>query len=90
MLILATPPIPAQHPIKRGWAVAPGVLVSGSSAAASCPASGEGADAAWQGTDSLTDTMWHPAPAPRSSRLPLHRHHRFGSKPGAAVRTLCG
>lgn len=50
-------------PIRCGWAVGPGVLVSDSSATASCPSAREGADAAWQGTDSLTDCScqaWHP------------------------------
>ena len=68
----------------------PGVPVSGSSAAASCPSFVEGADVTWQGTDSLTDTVWHPALAPRSFWFSLHGHHRFGSEPRAVVQTLCG
>lgn len=89
VLVLASPPIPTQHPIRCGWAMGPVVPVSGSSAAVFCPSSGEGADAAWQGTDSLGDTAWHPAPALRGCRLFLQGHHRFGSKPEAAVQTLC-
>lgn len=67
--VLASLPIPIQHPFRCTWATDPRVLISGSSCAASCPSSGEGADAAWQRTASLTDTVWHLAPAPCSSQL---------------------
>lgn len=66
---LASLPVPIQHLIRCSWAMDPRVRISGSSCTASCPSSGEGADAAWQRTDSLTDTVWHLAPAPCSSQL---------------------
>lgn len=53
-------------PVRRGWAVGLGGLVS---AAASCPSAGEGADAVWQRMDSLSDTVRYPVPVPCSSHI---------------------
>lgn len=92
VLVPNSPPIPAQDRLRCGWAMGPRVPSSGSSASVSCPSSGEGADAAWQGTDSLTDTVWYPVPGTPQLGfwVCLQGHHRSRSEPRAVVQTLCG